>query len=86
MLQLVTLRRSSDQLAALSTLADYDPELAGRWAQVLAHPCPGLTLADFDDALCQVRASVSSRELDAFEEWNNTYGSFQNKAAKAAGR
>ena len=43
-----------------------------------------VTRADFDDALCQVRASVSPGDLKAFDEWNKQFGSFQNAEAKAA--
>ncbi|CAL1535521.1 unnamed protein product [Lymnaea stagnalis] len=31
---------------------------------------------DFEAALCQVRASVSSKDLQLYTEWNKTYGSF----------
>ena len=41
-----------------------------------------VTRADFDDALCQVRASVSPSDLKLFEDWNRQYGSFQNQEAK----
>lgn len=30
---------------------------------------------DFEKALCQVRASVSSTDLHAYVEWNSMYGS-----------
>ena len=43
-----------------------------------------VTTADFEDALCQVRASVSPGDLKAFDEWNKQFGSFQNAEAKAA--
>ena len=43
-----------------------------------------MTTADFEDALCQVRASVSPGDLKAFDEWNKQFGSFQNAEAKAA--
>ncbi|XP_035827724.1 fidgetin-like protein 1 isoform X2 [Aplysia californica] len=35
-----------------------------------------ITLKDFQDALLQVRASVSSKDLQLYEEWNHTFGSF----------
>jgi len=41
-----------------------------------------VTRSDFDDALCQVRASVGASELEAFEEWNRQYGSFKNQQSK----
>ena len=41
-----------------------------------------VTCADFDDALCQVRASVGASELAAFEEWNRQFGSFKNAQSK----
>ena len=41
-----------------------------------------VTTADFEDALCQVRASVSPSDLKLFEDWNRQYGSFQNQEAK----
>jgi len=41
-----------------------------------------VTRADFDDALCQVRASVSPGDLKLFEDWNRQYGSFANQQAK----
>ncbi|EFX75995.1 hypothetical protein DAPPUDRAFT_322816 [Daphnia pulex] len=34
-----------------------------------------ITNEDFDAALCQVRASVSSQDLDLYEDWNRRYGS-----------
>ena len=36
---------------------------------------------DFRAALCQVRPSVSQRELEGFEAWNLQYGSFANQAS-----
>ena len=42
-----------------------------------------ISAADFDDALCQVRPSVSAKELDAFEEWNRLFGSFSRRSAEA---
>ena len=41
-----------------------------------------VTRGDFDDALCQVRASVSPGDLKLFEDWNKQYGSFANQQAK----
>jgi hypothetical protein len=40
-----------DPHAALATRADYDPDLAQRWGQLLLRPQPGLTLDLFDDQL-----------------------------------
>jgi len=37
--------------------------------------------ADFDDALCAIRPSVGPGELAAFEDWNKSFGSFQNPSA-----
>jgi hypothetical protein len=37
-----------EPLAAIRALADYDPELAQRWSQLLASPLEGLTLDLFD--------------------------------------
>lgn len=34
-----------------------------------------ITFEDFEDALPQVRASVSNKDLDLYIEWNNSYGS-----------
>ncbi|XP_057369080.1 fidgetin-like protein 1 isoform X2 [Daphnia carinata] len=34
-----------------------------------------ITKEDFDAALCQVRASVSSQDLELYEDWNKRYGS-----------
>jgi hypothetical protein len=34
-----------------------------------------INFQDFDHALRQVRASVSDRDLDAYEKWNGEYGS-----------
>lgn len=34
-----------------------------------------IQLADFQYALTQVRASVSDKDLKAYEEWNKTFGS-----------
>ena len=41
---------------------------------------------DYDDALCQVRASVSQADLKAFDDWNKQYGSFANHASLASGK
>jgi hypothetical protein len=41
-----------------------------------------VTRADFDSALCAIRPSVGPSELAAFDDWNASYGSFQNPAAK----
>ena len=41
---------------------------------------------DYDDALCQVRASVSEKDLQAFDDWNKQYGSFANRASLASGK
>jgi len=41
-----------------------------------------VTLKDFDAALCQVRPSVSDKELRGFEEWNHQFGSFANPESK----
>ena len=35
------------------------------------------------DALCQVRPSVSAKELDAFDEWNRLFGSFTKRSTSA---
>ena len=42
-----------------------------------------MNAADFQSALSQARASVSAKELQAFEEWNQLYGSFQKEPARA---
>ena len=34
-----------------------------------------ITNEDFNAALCQVRASVSSQDLAFYEDWNNRFGS-----------
>jgi SpoVK/Ycf46/Vps4 family AAA+-type ATPase len=41
-----------------------------------------VTKEDFDSALCQVRPSVSEKELRGFEEWNRLFGSFANAESK----
>lgn len=41
-----------------------------------------VAFSDFEEALCQVRASVSSDDLHGYIEWNSTYGS--TKALPAA--
>ncbi|ELT99931.1 hypothetical protein CAPTEDRAFT_159570 [Capitella teleta] len=35
-----------------------------------------ITLQDFEDAIRQVRASVSQKDLDSYLDWNKQYGSF----------
>ncbi|GFR81458.1 fidgetin-like protein 1 [Elysia marginata] len=35
-----------------------------------------IQLADFEQALLQVRASVSHKDLELYTQWNQTYGSF----------
>lgn len=35
--------------------------------------------ADFEDALTQVRASVSNKDLELYTEWNASYGSLTLK-------
>ncbi len=35
-----------------------------------------ITFQDFDDALKQVRASVSEKDLDLYLDWNKQYGSW----------
>ncbi|GFO13994.1 fidgetin-like protein 1, partial [Plakobranchus ocellatus] len=35
-----------------------------------------IQLSDFEEALLQVRASVSTKDLELYTEWNKTYGSF----------
>ena len=41
---------------------------------------------DYDNALGQVRASVSPAALKAFDDWNKQYGSFANHASLASGK
>jgi len=48
----------SDVRLALSALADFDPDLAQRWAQLLVEPAPFLTLDYFDP-------NADGEELDA---------------------
>tara|TARA_B110001452_G_C15184568_1_gene411427 strand:+ start:82 stop:1110 length:1029 start_codon:yes stop_codon:yes gene_type:complete len=36
---------------------------------------------DWENALCQVRASVSPSDLKFYDEWNAKFGSFQNQAS-----
>ena len=43
-----------------------------------------IACADFEDARCQGRSSVSPGDLKAFDEWNKDFGSFQNAEANAA--
>ncbi|KAH9490010.1 Fidgetin-like protein 1 [Bulinus truncatus] len=37
-----------------------------------------ITFKDFDDAFSQVRASVSTKDLQLYTEWNKSYGSFSH--------
>ena len=60
-----------------------DPWATGRLLAGLDVAGGGVTTADFEDALCQVRASGCG-DLKAFDEWNKQFGSFQNAEAKAA--
>jgi len=48
------------------------------------HELRPVRVADFFDALTQVRASVSQKELAAFEEWDKLYGSFSRKKGAEA--
>lgn len=39
-----------------------------------------ITMADFEGALCQVRASVAPEQRDALLDWDRQFGSFKTKA------
>lgn len=40
---------------------------------------------DFQNAFCQVRASVASSELDGYLKWNDEFGSFAAKEESKSG-
>ena len=60
---------------------NFDRLISGESSEVRA-----VAMCDFECALCQVRPSVSQKELVAFEEWNTQFGSFAdpNALRKAA--
>ena len=60
--------------------------LVGGGAGLDASSVRPVSRKDYDDALCQVRASVSQADLKAFDDWNKQYGSFANHASLASGK
>lgn len=58
--------------AALGPIREIPPSKINSIALESVRP---ITVSDFEMALTQVRASVSDRDLDMYEEWNKNYGS-----------
>mmetsp|Transcript_77676 Transcript_77676/g.154323 ORF Transcript_77676/g.154323 Transcript_77676/m.154323 type:complete len:209 (+) Transcript_77676:650-1276(+) len=52
---------------------------SGQGQEVHVRP---MTQHDFHAALCQIRPSVSDKELRGFEDWNAQFGSFANPESK----
>ena len=63
------------RIAVISILLIIDLYIVMQFSIIFFQVRP-INFEDFKSALLQVRASVSSKDLQLYKEWNQTYGSF----------
>ena len=78
---------SGSDMAGLCREAAMEPLRDEGMRERLLNEAPGsagsglraVAVGDFEAALCQVRPSVSPSELQGFEDWNKSFGSFHGR-------